>query len=258
MNENDVLMTFRQQKIMTIEQLLHLLQCSAITVRRRLKKWNTFTSINQNGRYYTLPRIPEFDENGLWKYQSVLFSTHGNLKQTIIELIRQSSTGLSAVDISKIIEIPSSSSYFSQIKNSDGIKREKHQGRFIYFSDAPIKYQRQKRALDHQKTAGWPTDAQAVDILVHLIKNPGIEVEQLAIEAAPSGKRFDFVTIKQFLRFHDLLKKKWIQSGKVSCRVCRKNNYGALFTESVSGQTNHFIFPTERWLPSELESSQNL
>ncbi len=207
MDEKEVLVKFRHQRIMTIEQLAQLLQCSAITVRRRLKKWETFTSINQNGRYYTLPPIPKFDENGLWKYQSVLFSKYGNLRQTIIELIRRSPTGLSAVDIADIIEIPSSSSYFSQVKNSDGIKREKHQGRFVYFSDAPSKYQRQKRALDHRKTAGWPTDAQAVNILVCLIKNPGIALEQLAIEAAPSDNRFDSVTIKQFLQFHDLVKK---------------------------------------------------
>jgi len=207
MNEYDALVKFRQDKIMTIETLMQLLQCSAITVRRRLKKWETFTSINQNGRYYTLPGIPEFDSNGLWKHQSVLFSKYGNLRQTIIELIKKAQTGLSAADISTIIEIPSSSSYFSQIKNSDGIKREKHQGRFIYFSDAPAKYQRQKRDLGQQRTDGWPTDAQAVKILVHLIKNPGIEIDRLAIESAPPGKRFDLVTVKHFLQFHDLLKK---------------------------------------------------
>ena len=207
MNEKNVLMKFRHEKIQTIEQLIFLLQCSAITVRRRLKKWKTFTSINQNGRYYTLPEIPAFDSNGLWKYQSALFSKYGNLKQTIIELIRRSEAGLSATDISKVIEIPSSSSYFSQIKNSDGIRREKHQGRFIYFSDSPTKYQSQKRGLGQQKTDSWPTDAQAVEILVHLIKNPGIEVERLATAAAPPGKSFDAVIVKRFLQFHDLLKK---------------------------------------------------
>lgn len=207
MNEYDALIKFRQDKIMTIEKLMHRLQCSAITVRRRLKKWDAFTSINQNGRYYTLPEIPEFDENGLWKYQSALFSKHGNLRQTIIELVRKSQKGLSAADISQTIEIPSSSSYFSRIKNSDGIKREKHHGRFFYFADSPAKYQQQKRGLGQQITGDWITDAQAVRILVHLIKNPGIEVDRLAIESAPSGKRFDTVTVKKFLQFHDLLKK---------------------------------------------------
>ena len=129
MDENHALENFRQQKIITLEQLIGLLKCSVITARRRLKRWRTYTSINQNGRYYTLPQIPMFDENGLWKYQTVLFSKYGNLKQTTIELIRRSQAGLSAVDIAKIIEIPSSSSFFSQIKNVAGIKREKHQGR---------------------------------------------------------------------------------------------------------------------------------
>ena len=207
MDEYDVLAKFRQDKIMTIEKLVDVLQCSAITVRRRLKKWEAFTSINKNGRYYTLPEIPEFDSNGLWKYQSALFSKHGNLRQTIIELVRKSQKGLSAADISQTIEIPSSSSYFSRIKNSDGIKREKHQGRFFYFADSPVKYLQQKRGLGQQRTDDWITDAQAVKILVHLIKNPGIEVDRLAIESAPPGKRFDPSTVKQFLEFHDLLKK---------------------------------------------------
>jgi hypothetical protein len=207
MDEKGVLKKFGQQKIITIEQLVQLFQCSVITVRRRLKKWKTYTSINKNGRYYTLPQIPVFDENGLWKYQTVLFSKYGNLKQTIIELIRRSQAGLSAVDIAKIIEIRSSSSIFSQIKNVAGIKREKHEGRFIYFSDTADNYQWQKRALGRQKVADWPTDAQAVEILIQMIKHPGINIEQLGVKAASQGKRFDSATIRRFLQFHDLLKK---------------------------------------------------
>ncbi len=207
MDEHDMLVKFRKEKIMTIEKLMPLIQCSAITVRRRLKKWGTFTSINQNGRYYTLPEIPEFDDNGLWKYQFGLFSKHGNLKQTIIELIKRSEAGLSAADISKIVEIPSSSSYFSKLRQLDEIKREKHQGLYIYFSTASVRYQQQKRKIEQQDADGWPTDAHAVEILVHMIKNPGIEIERLAIESAPPGKRFAPVVVKDFLQFHDLLKK---------------------------------------------------
>jgi hypothetical protein len=78
MDENYALDYFSQQKIITLEQLIGLLECSAITARRRLKQWQTYTSINKNGRYYTLPQIPEFDQSGLWRYQTVLFSKHGN------------------------------------------------------------------------------------------------------------------------------------------------------------------------------------
>jgi len=92
---------FSRQKIIILEQLIGRLECSAITARRRLKQWQTYTSINQNGRYYTLPQIPVFDQNGLWRYQAVLFSKHGNLKQTIISLITDSPKGLSAGEIVK-------------------------------------------------------------------------------------------------------------------------------------------------------------
>ena len=207
MDEHNILVKFREEKIMTIEELTLLLQCSMITVRRRLKKWGTFTSINQNGRYYTLPEIPEFDENGLWRFQLALFSKHGNLKQTIIALIKMSETGLTAANISKIIGIPSSSSYFSQLKQSNEITREKHQGKFVCFSGEPVRYEQQKAKITEQGDGWWPTDGQAVQILVCMIKNPGIEIEQLAIESAPPGKRFDPASIKHFLQFHDLLKK---------------------------------------------------
>ena len=209
MDEKDVLQKFQRQKIITLEQLVQLLQCSAITVRRRLKKWRTYTSINKNGRYYTLPQIPVFDENGLWKYQRILFSKHGNLKQTVIELIRQSSSGLDAGQIAKKLDLAANSSFFSQLKNATAVKREKHQGRFVYFSDSAEIYDRQKqhRMLSNHRSIELPTDAEAVVILVQLIKHPDISIERLVDKVGQVNKRIEADVIKRFLQFHGLLKK---------------------------------------------------
>jgi len=209
MDEKKVLRTFARLKVITIDQLMDLLQCSVITVRRRLKKWNTYTSINQNGRYYTLPQIPDFDVNGLWRYESILFSTHGNLKQTILSLIQQSQMGMSAGEIAQLVDLSPSSSFFTMIHKAPGISREKYQGRFVYFSDSPEHYyrQRQERILNRSGTVDWPTDAQAVVILVELIKHPGIDIEQLASKVAQRGWRIEPFIIEAFLRAHDLLKK---------------------------------------------------
>jgi len=209
MDEKKVLRTFARLKIITIDQLINLLQCSVITVRRRLKKWNTYTSINQNGRFYTLPQTPDFNENGLWRYESILFSKHGNLKQTIIALIRQSQTGLSAGEIAQLVDLSPSSSFFTAIHKTPGISREKYQSRFVYFSDSPERYHRQKqeRILSRSGSADWPTDAQAVVILVELIKHPGTDIEQLASKVARRGWRVEPFIIEAFLRRHDLLKK---------------------------------------------------
>jgi hypothetical protein len=208
MNENRVLEKFKRQKIITIGQLVEWLKCSVITARRRLKKWQSYTSINKNGRYYTLPHIPVFDENGLWTYRTVLFSKHGNLKQTIVALITDSLKGLSAVEVAELVDLVPNSSFLSRIKSVPGIKREKHQGRFIYLSDHPKIYSRQKqRRATGQRAVGFPADFQAVEILVQLIKHPDIGIGQLAAKVSKPGKQVEPAMIKRFLRFHNLLKK---------------------------------------------------
>jgi len=208
MDEKRALEKFRRQKIVTVAQLIEWLKCSVITARRKLKRWQSLTSINNNGRYYTLPQIPVFDENGLWKYQRVLFSKHGNLKQTIFTLITDSYKGLSAAEIAEFVDLVPNSSFLSRFKTVPGIKREKHRGRFIYFSDHRQIYNRQKqRRATRQEASGFPSDSEAVVILVQLIKHPGMGIEQLAAGVSKPGKPIAPDMIRRFLEFHDLLKK---------------------------------------------------
>ena len=74
MDDETILMMLRKRKVFTIDQLIYFLNGSMRTARRRIQQWKVYTSINQNGRYYTLPDIPQFDSNGLWRYRNVLFS----------------------------------------------------------------------------------------------------------------------------------------------------------------------------------------
>jgi hypothetical protein len=208
MDEKQVLDQFRQQKIATIQQLVEWLKCSVMTVRRRLKAWRSFTSINQNGRYYTLPEVPVFDFSGLWRYQKVLFSTHGNLKQTLVALISSSSKGLSAVEIARLVDLAPNSSFISRITNVPGVQREKHQGRFVYFSKRPEIYSLQKYALaSGRQGADMPTDQEAVMILVDLLKHPGSGIEELAARVSKPSRWIAPEAVRAFLERHDLVKK---------------------------------------------------
>ena len=87
---------FRRRKILMLGEVAELIHSSIHTARRRLKDWQAHTSYNLNGRYYALPGVPEFDADGLWRWHGVFFSQHGNLKQTVVELIRRSQAGLDA------------------------------------------------------------------------------------------------------------------------------------------------------------------
>ena len=45
------------KKVFTLDQLVSSLSCSTPTARLKLKQWQTYTSYNQNGRYYTMPTV---------------------------------------------------------------------------------------------------------------------------------------------------------------------------------------------------------
>ncbi len=132
MNEQAVLKIFRSRTVLTVEQLAGLLERSVSTARRFLKHWGALRSINNNGMYYVLPETPKFDRNGLWKYQMLYFSKHGNLKETIFNLIKKSKSGLSSSEINRLVGLPKNSSFLSQFRNVSGITRKKQQGHFIY------------------------------------------------------------------------------------------------------------------------------
>jgi hypothetical protein len=201
---------FRNQKVMSMDKLIVLLNYSERTVQRRLKEWGTYTSYNQNGRYYVLPNIPEFNEHGLWKFKNAFFSKHGNLKETFAYLVNQSKAGLSAFEISDILALPAYT-FLSHYKDSANIHREKHKGLYIYFSKDHAIFERQKREREERVRSrailDLPSDADAVIILVTLIKHPNDSIEQLIRRVRRRGAKVSIEHGRNLLIYHDLLKK---------------------------------------------------
>lgn len=173
------LKAFRARKVITIEQLAGLLQSSLPTARRRLKAWKTFTSYNNNGRYYVLSDVPQFDAHGLWHYRQISFSKYGNLSQTLIQLVRHSGAGLSASELGRILRL-NPRSFLWLFRNHPALEREKHQGRFVYFAaQAAIQRQQKKVRMRLDASAKLPSDSEAVAILVQAIKDPESTIDQL-------------------------------------------------------------------------------
>jgi len=126
----------------------------------------------------------------------------------MIELIRHSEAGLSAREVAQVVGIPSNSSIFSQLQNVSGIRRERHRGHFVYFSDEHVLYEKQRSTLYRSEDAArLPSDEEAVLILVQYIKHPHIGLEELSQRVAGQGKMITPSVVRSFLEHHDLLKK---------------------------------------------------
>jgi len=203
--------TFKTKKILTVNQIAQSLKGSVVSARRQMKEWETFTSYNKKGRYYALSETPEFDKNGLWFYNDVFFTEHRNLKQTIVYLVRKSLNGLSSKEIGEIVGLDPSS-FMHHFRDVPGICREKHQNKFVYFSDETAVYtkQREKKILATQELKRFPSDTHAIIILVQFIKHPKISICELSDKIFSLGVKIKPEIIEYFLEHHDLIKKKTV------------------------------------------------
>lgn len=195
-------------KVFTLDHLVSSLSCSTPTARLKLKQWRACTSYNQNGRYYAMPAVPRFDENGLWHYEKISFSKYGNLRNTIVHLINLSSSGLTGNEIGSLVSLRPRS-FLHHFRNVAGIHREKREGVYVYFSDDAGRYkeQFQNRSRGFISTGKLLSDADAVVILTALIKHHGISVENIMELPEVCKRDFSQVVIREFLDRHDLLKK---------------------------------------------------
>lgn len=174
------LKTFRKEKVLTLVAVADLIHSSVHTARRLLKTWKVFHSYNQNGIYYTLPNVPEFDANGLWRHRGVFFSKYGTLKQTVIELICRSGAGLDAAEVGAIVGLDPRS-FFSAFAKHAKLRREKTQGRFVYYAAEPSMGARQRQQRGAMNaSAKQPSELEAIAILVEQIKHPASNFDDLS------------------------------------------------------------------------------
>jgi hypothetical protein len=208
-NLSAVIRSFQKEKVVTVAVLATWLSCSMVTARRRLRTWGAHTSYNRNGRYYTLPQIAEFDADGLWCYQGVCFSKHGNLKQTLVYLVTHSGQGLSSTELGELLGLQPRS-FLSHFRDHPALYREIVAGRWIWFAaDPKIRAQQKQTRLAQvaAKEPRMPSDREAVMILVDLIRHPDSRLEQVARRLKRQGVDIDVAAIRQLLLHHDLLKK---------------------------------------------------
>ncbi len=196
----------RIKKIVTLPELTVYLNCSRRTVQRRLSDWQAISSYNQNGRYYTLPDIPEFDAHGLWRYRGVFFSKFGNLPETFVRLVANAPAGLTAAQAGELLGVRPSSFLWS-LREHPALRREKHQGRYVYLCLTRYQSQSQQRSR-MRGAARLPTDSEAVAILVEKIKGPALSENELSRQLKKQKVFLEPESIEDFFVHHDLAVKK--------------------------------------------------
>ena len=207
--QDRVVQLFDQEKCWTIEGLTRSLNYSTISIRRFLKDIGYYSSFTHNSMWYTLHTVPLFDKRGVWFYQEIGFSKHGNLKQTIVNFVNKSPQGLTAKEIFDILLVPCHP-VLNQMYKKKQIDRFSTQRGFVYLSFDDKKRQRQFNRLQLKlipaKKFQPLTPQAAVYVLVEFIKRPDASFVDLSKAVEKRGVRASPETIAMLFKEHDLKK----------------------------------------------------
>ena len=207
--QDRLVLLFDQKKCWTIEEFTRSLNYSTISIRRFLKDIGYYSSFTHNSMFYTLHSIPSFNKRGLWFYQDIGFSKHGNLKQTILNFVNRSPQGLTAKELFEILLIPCHP-VLNQMYKKNQIDRFNTQRGFVYLSIDDEKMQRQLKRLQSQliraKTPESLNAQAAVYVLVEYIKHPEASVAELSKAVEKKDVKASPEAITRLFKEHDLKK----------------------------------------------------
>ncbi len=135
-----------ERKVATMPELKEVLGTEVdVTVFRKLRELGYHSSFSHSGKYYTLGEIAQFDELGLWCFESVWFSQHGTLKETCEVLVSGSDAGYAADELEKLLHVGVRDP-LRGLAREGRLVREKVAGRYVYFSAQAPARKRQLRA----------------------------------------------------------------------------------------------------------------
>ena len=172
---------FAHRKCWMIEPLAVSMGCAVVSVRRLLRQVGYFRSYTHNGKWYTLDSIPAFDRHGIWVYEEIAFSRHGDMIKTIAHLLDKSPRGLSARELSEILHHPCQA-VLTHLHKAERVERVRGAQAFVYLSSDASTRRRQRKALPAvERAQQLPalTAEVAVFVLVDYIHHPSWSWKEL-------------------------------------------------------------------------------
>jgi hypothetical protein len=207
-----VVKVFRKRKILTLQEIQEIAGWSPMTLWRNLKPIGYCTSFNCNARYYTLAGIPRFDENGLWFYRTVGFSSYGTLNRTIVARVESSAMGFTPNELSTILTV--------RVQNQVArLHAENQLGRFrcgraqLYVSVQEAVQAEQMRRRDAQRLLTErrelpPTQEETIEILAELVRTPGASARGIAFQLNARGLNITRPDVLAVIEKYGLKKKR--------------------------------------------------
>lgn len=200
MKSTDARQFAKQKKVFTVNQLADWMDCPVSASRRVLKKWGAITSYNANARYYVLPEVADFTDDCIWQCSPASFSSHGNLTNTVVALVRDSTAGLTSGELGAKLGLEPRS-FLAPFGKHPQIVREREGRTFVYFCSEPQHLEEQRR---RRQPACVLSDHDAVVVLLQWINEPSLSIDELFNAVRTQAPTASVETITEFFDMHGL------------------------------------------------------
>ena len=213
-NQSKVFYLLKKHRVMELKLLQkNLDNRSRASIFRDFSLIDYYSSYSHWGKFYTLKSTPSFDKYGIWHFDNIGFSKHGNLRETIIHFVNDSNCGMKHLDLKDRLQISVYDALLDLVRSSE-IARVDLNGSFLYvnkdISISRIQIERLEKKLmlkTKSQLNNIPTWI-AIEVLSEVIRESQATAEPLKIAARLSlrGLKIAFDEVKQILEFYEVKK----------------------------------------------------
>jgi hypothetical protein len=204
---------FRHRQVADLATLKHALGTpSRTTVFRVLSSAGYLTSYSHAGRYYTLRRIPRFDQAGLWVHEEALFSKDGTLRATIVRLVGEAPAGKTHEELQAHLRLRVHDTLLDLVRDHR-IGRADLDRFYLYVSaDKTVgkgQVAQRRRILSAEPSPAAPPEPNLIiDVLLAVIQQPDEGSDGLAAAMVRQGRTVSREQIEAVFARYGLGKKK--------------------------------------------------
>lgn len=203
--------------LVTASDLMNEFDIGRAAAFRYFKTEKTLTSINFKGQFHIKNTGLKFNGYGLVTVDEKVFSRHGNLTETVVQLVNQSPAGMPVAELNRLTGTQTHMQC-TKLHKEGRIFRKKFHGQFHYFAmDKMVRRGQLNRQTPPKKTLDLNTVVEAesdeslgdvVKVLITHVNNPEHSPKSIALSLTRRGNSMKTEEVKGIFERYGIAKKK--------------------------------------------------
>jgi hypothetical protein len=206
-----VIQLFRKRPVLQLPEITRALASrSARSIFRDLTSIGYLSSYTHTGRYYTLQSIPQFDADGLWRFEGIGFSRDGTLKATVLRLVGSSEVGRTQRELQLRLGVRVHNPLLELVETKQ-LGREVVADQYVYLAAGRVRAREQLQHRHQLAAIGVQAAPPTLEVevlleVIHGARQPPPDPKRVAARLEARGIQASALQVATVLERHGLKK----------------------------------------------------